>query len=909
MSSPFPNETAISSSIGKRQRENEEQIETQPKKHKKLIGSGKLTEELQGRAEGLKNILDALESQLPQISSEELILTVKQLRRGCDKITTGVIDLKQKFPELSNLQLSNSLGQNNSPPKEETPSTPPLNQFSDERCFDKSPPKEKHSDYSAAIVVSGIENYIQKKIQQYVDDEPNLPLFRLTKDAPEEDREFVDGLKIPLTPKGLDYPSLLLHDLGKTQDSDMNDRVRKLFDGNEGIKFLCNTSGSGKTRLLLEGLWHNWGYYFTASNKFDGIGSLDVRSISNASWIDDLKIPDTAEVVGNNRAVAQRRFRLVLLIRIVAFRIFLNHASKSSTGLTNDHKARWLLLQLAPVVLVGKDIFDDALRMIGGTPSLVSGEAILGELPKLHALLPTESKTFCVLDEAQLPASRHMNYFRSEENPSERRPILREILVTWEAFCPLMIIAGTGVSRGVVTDVVESLIAKTRKGSTDLFTNIGAFDNGSTQLRYLQKYLPSKLLSGKDGEELVDHIEYWLHGRHRFTATYTSCLLVNRFAYPRSVMNWFFHRMSEFEIADEAVEEVEPQIEFGTFDFSKLQNDERMWRQLAVFVFDYIFDGNPRSVGGPDADKLVEYGFARFNSPKLATVDEPLVLLAAFKHFNEKTLWTWSYFLNEAMTQSDDSARGVSFERFIAHLLGTAFKSPVKLSDVFTFQGTNDLRDKEAQLISIRKSRNQHVGLPIDITSSKWPTYRLGRKCKDPNEMLSWAKDPEGTVFCFPPSSMGPDLILFLQVLPEKTFVMVNVQIKQLTQLDMSSSKTKGALDTTNPELFYAPRGPGVKEAKPATARREEINAALDCLVNSKEHIIRTLVAYPAQPNSSAVTKADEGEYPVVTIDLERLVTAKEERETLKSLVQRLQGKMQNSNLNGNHEVLRSGQT
>ncbi|KAG8818617.1 hypothetical protein FRC19_010460 [Serendipita sp. 401] len=156
---------------------------------------------------------------------------------------------------------------------------------------------------------------------------------------------------------------------------------------------------------------------------------------------------------------------------------------------------------------------------------------------------------------------------------------------------------------------------------------------------------------------------------------------------------------------------------------------------------------------------------------------------------------------------------------------------------------------------------------------------------------------------------MGPDLILFLQVLPEKTFVMVNVQIKQLTQLDMSSSKTKGALDTTNPELFYAPRGPGIKEAKPATARREEINAALDCLVNSKEHIIRTLAAYPAQPSSSAVTKADEGEYPVVTIDLERLVTAKEERETLKSLVQRLQGKMQNSNLNGNHEVLRSGQT
>ncbi|KAG8797118.1 hypothetical protein FRB91_004260 [Serendipita sp. 411] len=953
MSSSFPNETPISSSIGKRQRENEEQIEKQPKKQKQLIGSEKLTDDLQEQAGHLTKLLDDLEIGLSnpslfQTPSPQIRLAIEQLRSQCKVIMTGSDNLKQSVLELRDARLGEYfLKDKNSslPPyitspvqmgiawteeqintilktigqllaaEEETASTPPFNQSSGEHNFGKSPLNDESSNYSASDVVLHIENRVQKAIEDYLDSNPTLPLFKLREDAPKEDREFVDGMKIPRTKEGSKYPSLLLHGLGNRQDSDMSNRVRELFNGNKSIKFLCNTSGSGKTRLLLEGLCQNWGYYFTALNKYDGIGSLDFQSILNITWDTRLGSLDIEGELGRNRARVQHRFRALLLIRMVAFRVFLNHAFDSPNGLDEGHKARWLLLQLAPVTLVGKDIFNDALRAIGKTQSHVVDGAIDNEEFKIRVLILEETKVFCVLDEAQLPASMHRDYFRSDTNPSERRPILREILRAWTDVCPFMIISGTRVSIGVMMDVVASAVAKPDNDydeedetSPELFTNIGAFDDTSTQIKYLRNYLPERLLIGEDGEELKRRIQYWLHGRHRFTATYASCLLVNSFLYPRPVLNSFFNKMSGFQIADEGVGEVTAHLIFGKFDFSKLKNDDVMRRQLAGFVFDYIFDGNPRSVGGPEADELVEYGFARFNKlklkPKHTTVDEPLVLLAAFKHFNEETTWNWSYFLNEAMTQSDDSARGNSFERFVAYLLGKRFKSPVRLGDVFSFQGSKGLQDKSARLVSIRKHRGQRIVLPIDITSSKWPTYCLGRKCKDHDDALSWFNDPEGTVFCFPPSRMGPDLILFLQLVQEEIIIGVNVQFKQRTKLNMSPSETRAALDTTDPDLFYAPRKSNVKESEQAAEHRERIKEALNSLIGSTGHLIRALAAYPVQPDMSVVSEADKGDYPVVTIDLQCLATTRDDNETLKSLVQKLEEKMEMPEIDGNREGL-----
>jgi hypothetical protein len=120
------------------------------------------------------------------------------------------------------------------------------------------------------------------------------------------------------------------------------------------------------------------------------------------------------------------------------------------------------------------------------------------------------------------------------------------------------------------------------------------------------------------------------------------------------------------------------------------------------FIFDYIFMGKPRSIGGTNAQKLVEYGVARFvgNSAD-AVVDEPLALLAVTRYYNAESTWNLRHFLSEATYTLNDSARSFAFEHFIVHLLGLSFKSPTRLSDVFHFIVPNSIQDEKATLVAL----------------------------------------------------------------------------------------------------------------------------------------------------------------------------------------------------------------
>jgi hypothetical protein len=122
--------------------------------------------------------------------------------------------------------------------------------------------------------------------------------------------------------------------------------------------------------------------------------------------------------------------------------------------------------------------------------------------------------------------------------------------------------------------------------------------------------------------------------------------------------------------------------------------DQDLLRQVAGVVFDYTFHGNPRRLGGPIHEKVVEFGLARFKKvtgDKDITADEPLALLASAHYFNTATPWTKEHFLLEGMKSSDGATRGVAFEKFGAYLLGMAFKSPRHLSNIFQFIGPTQL--------------------------------------------------------------------------------------------------------------------------------------------------------------------------------------------------------------------------
>jgi hypothetical protein len=135
--------------------------------------------------------------------------------------------------------------------------------------------------------------------------------------------------------------------------------------------FLCNTSGSGKTRLLFEGLWTNWGFYITASNQPEEIGSSDLFELlqSLEGTLEELKNVGDVETLRHNQEKVSRAALILLFSRMVIFRIFLECASSEPTGITEEHKGLWLLLQIAPQKLLGFDLFHQLVQIYGNPPT------------------------------------------------------------------------------------------------------------------------------------------------------------------------------------------------------------------------------------------------------------------------------------------------------------------------------------------------------------------------------------------------------------------------------------------------------------------------------------------------------------------------------------------------------------
>jgi hypothetical protein len=231
--------------------------------------------------------------------------------------------------------------------------------------------------------------------------------------------------------------------------------------------------------------------------------------------------------------------------------------------------------------------------------------------------------------------------------------------------------------------------------------------------------------------------------------------------------------------------------------------DEDLMHKVACCVYEYIFTGQPSSVGGPKAESLVQLGFARFRDTEFGVVDEPLALLAAANFFSENTSWTMQTVLSAGLLSLNPGERGFTFERFCAFLLAKAFESPTSLSSVFTFIGPNKLDGETARLVAIEKDGDDSCRCtPVTISASARRHYILGQSPSSDRQVLDWLENPKGTALCFPAKSIGPDLILFLQ-LSDSTVLRVLIQFKQITQRTISPAQTEDAMRTTDPMSFF----------------------------------------------------------------------------------------------------------
>jgi hypothetical protein len=315
--------------------------------------------------------------------------------------------------------------------------------------------------------------------------------------------------------------------------------------------------------------------------------------------------------------------------------------------------------------------------------------------------------------------------------------------------------------------------------------------------------------------------------------------------------------------------------------------DNALVSHIASFVFNYIFKGNVLSLGEP-FKRLVEYGFARFyGGGQNVIADEPLPLLAAAHHFSTVS-WDVPYFVTKDLVSENDSTRGFAFDYYSAYVLGLAFKSPTRLSEVFEFIGPNKISDQFAQLVAVHKVDKNFVVTPVDLSSNHGPGYTLGYTCRTEQETLAWFEDPSRTVFCFPATTVGPDFLVLL-LLSDGTLLRVLVQCKHNRSKDkLTPMETFDAFRTTDPRLFIAQRE---RKVSPSIGRREQMSnryyvadqqmnndlqAALSVLGPGTDlagdlSVLRVLISHPAPPDLATIddiAKADKSNHPAAILDV-----------------------------------------
>ncbi len=101
-------------------------------------------------------------------------------------------------------------------------------------------------------------------------------------------------------------------------------------------RVICNSSGSGKTRRMLEGFTKHWGFYFVAAQDINRVGIPDLADAldemgQDPQWVSDLRfVSADARARQNdlNSRIARKQLQKILAARTVVFKLFLQLAIK-----------------------------------------------------------------------------------------------------------------------------------------------------------------------------------------------------------------------------------------------------------------------------------------------------------------------------------------------------------------------------------------------------------------------------------------------------------------------------------------------------------------------------------------------------------------------------------------------------
>jgi len=285
---------------------------------------------------------------------------------------------------------------------------------------------------------------------------------------------------------------------------------------------LINTSGSGKTRVLIEGLRENWGFYLTFSS-LDGTGSNDMgflmelyTALGFTQTLPSSTTQHSPKLNRNRQMVCDLSWQ-VLVARLLVFRMFLEEARKlRPEGSLDNYRDHWVYFQLQPSEVTGNDIFGHMTKILSDARNENLDDACLDLARDIRSKYLSMEDFYIVLDAAQLAAGSCTGASRSYVDPKQSPPLLEIIMDSFDWLrIGHTIVSGTGLSLNIVSQAMGSCVAK-QGVKTLTVTEIGAFDSELAQRTYILQYLPSFYVDTPSGEALLDRAWHWLRGRYVF---------------------------------------------------------------------------------------------------------------------------------------------------------------------------------------------------------------------------------------------------------------------------------------------------------------------------------------------------------------------------------------------------------
>ncbi|KAL6306559.1 hypothetical protein BKA93DRAFT_146586 [Sparassis latifolia] len=551
------------------------------------------------------------------------------------------------------------------------------------------------------------EKKIRPELQRYVTG--NHPTFNPPSSAAKDSTLFIDGIG------GL-----------SEKDPAVRGRVEKLFSGetdaDQSLHLLFNTSGTGKTTLLVEGLCRYWGLYVVSCyDENHPMGSKDVDTAWKFLQIDPgftPKVPLTPtknDALANNVKIAARTFRSVLLARLSILDLFLRcvpaHVDEA------DLRRRWAYLQLRPSRLFQKmDIFNELFRTIY---TVQDDSAVRNRIFALQKAICEDvhvnvGSLFFALDEAQVASQRGTDAFYSATSGGGQRNVLCEMYNAWSEFSMPMIISGTGLPLELVMNSTTSAMGKEVMWPK-LFSDTGFFDNEDRMRSYIiDRVWPNRELTDTE-DQILKRAWRWLRGRHRWTAGYTLLLQRMGVASANKILDAYIKVLTGgFEATDgKAFAENEPDPDmikvtiFSKIDFSSLRDPRNARLEGLIFraVMNVIVRNRPHMFFAEFVD-TVTLGFARVTPEKGLVgfsgqtesvkqlpqlIDEPLVVAAALHYFLSRPSRSMRDFVARPIQGVEEaSTLGFAVENVVTITLARVFKDgAASLCDAFTLRKTD----------------------------------------------------------------------------------------------------------------------------------------------------------------------------------------------------------------------------